>query len=42
MIGRYMVLVESNNKSNVPFMPIYFVNTGFFTGEFCVLTGRRS
>jgi hypothetical protein len=39
MIARYMVLaVESNNESNTPFMPAYFVNTGFFTGEFCVLT----
>jgi len=39
MIGRYTVLVvESNNKSNIPFFPAYFVNTGFFTGEFCVLT----
>jgi hypothetical protein len=38
-MGRHMVLaVESNNESNIPFMPAYFVNTGFFTDEFCVLT----
>jgi hypothetical protein len=39
MIGRYKVLVvESNNESNISFMPDYFVNTSVFTGEFCVLT----
>jgi hypothetical protein len=39
MIGRYVVLVvKSNNESGIPFLPVNFVNTGFFAGEFCVLT----
>jgi hypothetical protein len=41
MIGRSTLsfeTVETNNKSNVSFISAYFVNTGFLTGEFCVLT----
>ena len=31
VVGRYMVLaVESNDTSNIPFMPTYFANTSFF------------
>jgi hypothetical protein len=39
MIGRYMVLaVESNNECSISVIPAYFVDAGFFSDEFSVLT----
>ena len=38
MIGRYCLDAKADYKSKISFTLACFVNTGFLTGEFCVLS----